>query len=100
MNRDLVFSALADPSRRLLLDRLRLGNGQTLSALGDGLAMTRQAVSKHLRVLEGAGLVVARKAGRERRHYLNPVPLHTEVRRWLDGFDATPLDALVTSEGA
>jgi DNA-binding transcriptional ArsR family regulator len=93
-DRDLVFAALGDTCRRLLLDRLRQRNGQTITALAEGLAITRQAVTKHLAVLEGAGLVVTRKRGREKLHFLNPVPIHAVAMRWLKEFDALRLDAL------
>ena len=93
-DRDLVFAALGDTCRRLLLDRLRQRNGQTITALAEGLAITRQAVTKHLAVLEGAGLVVTRKRGREKLHFLNPVPIHAVAMRWLKEFDALRLAAL------
>ena len=80
---DAVFRALADASRRELLDRLRAENGQTLGELCARLDMTRQAVSKHLAVLEDANLVASVKRGREKLHYLNPVPIH-EIARALD----------------
>ena len=73
---DLVFKALADSTRRLLLDRLREHNGQTLSELCDRLEMARQSATQHLDLLERAGLVVVVRRGRERLHYLNPVPIH------------------------
>jgi DNA-binding transcriptional ArsR family regulator len=73
---DAVFKALADASRRELLDRLRADSGQTLGQLCERLAMTRQAVSKHLVILEEANLVATVKRGREKLHYLNPVPIH------------------------
>jgi DNA-binding transcriptional ArsR family regulator len=91
---DDVFRALADHSRRLLLDRLHSRNGQTLSELCDGLAMTRQAVTKHLWILEDANLVATRKAGREKLHYLNPVPIHEIGKRWIRKFERPQLDAL------
>ena len=97
--REMVFVALADPSRRLLLDRLRQRNGQTLSDLCDGQAISRQAVSKHLAVLEQANLVVSEKRGRERLHFLNPVPIHAVAMRWLKLFDELPLDTLSKSKG-
>ena len=93
-DRELVFNALADANRRLLLDRLREQNGQTLTALGDGLGMSRQAVTKHLKVLEDASLVSTRRQGRVRLHYLNPVPIHAVAMRWLKQFDAVRLDDL------
>jgi len=93
-DRDLVFAALADPYRRLLLDRLRLENGKTLVALSADLPITRQAVTKHLKVLEEAGLVYSRRRGRVRLHFLNPVPIHAVAMRWLEPFDRLPLDTL------
>ncbi|MGG2309984.1 ArsR/SmtB family transcription factor, partial [Salmonella enterica] len=78
-----VFKALADPSRRELLDRLRIENGQTLGELCARLDMTRQAVSKHLAVLEAANLVAVVWQGREKLHYLNPVPIHEIAERWI-----------------
>jgi len=89
-----VFKALADPSRRELLDRLRVENGQTLSELCARLAMTRQAVSKHLAVLEEANLVATVWRGREKLHYLNPVPIHEIAERWIGKFERSRLDAL------
>ena len=91
---DEVFRALADHSRRLLLDRLHDRNGQTLGELCDGLAMTRQAVTKHLGILEDANLVATLKAGREKLHYLNPVPIHEIGERWIRKFERPQLDAL------
>jgi len=80
---DRVFKALADPTRRLLLDRLFARDGRTLTALCAELEMTRFGVMKHLRVLEEAGLVVTRKAGRAKLHYLNPVPIRLLHDRWI-----------------
>ncbi|MHB1110549.1 MAG: ArsR/SmtB family transcription factor [Devosia sp.] len=94
VNRDAVFGALADDSRRALLDRLRKRNGQTLAQLCEGQPITRQAVTKHLKVLEEANLVLVLRRGRERLHYLNPVPIHAVAMRWLKQFDAVRLDAL------
>jgi DNA-binding transcriptional ArsR family regulator len=96
---DAVFKALADPSRRELLDRLHADNGQTLGALCEqlaksGTAMTRQAVSKHLAVLEAANLVVAIRRGREKLHYLNPVPIHEIAERWIGKYERSRLQAL------
>jgi DNA-binding transcriptional ArsR family regulator len=91
---DAVFKALADASRRQLLDRLRERNGQTLSELCGRLDMTRQAVSKHLAVLEGANLVVAVRRGREKLHFLNPVPIHEIAERWIGKYEHTRLQAL------
>jgi len=84
---DKVFKALADASRRELLDRLRADNGQTLSQLCARLGMTRQAVTKHLAVLEEANLVVVIWRGREKLHYLNPVPIHEIAERWIGKFE-------------
>jgi len=91
---DEVFKALADASRRELLDRLRADNGQTLSELCARLAMTRQAVSKHLAILEDANLVVVVWRGREKLHYLNPVPIHDIADRWIGKFERSRLEAL------
>ncbi len=91
---DAVFRALADPVRRRLLDRLRQRNGQTLSELCTGMKMTRQAVSKHLGILEAANLVATEKIGREKFHYLNPVPIQEIADRWIGKYDRAPLRAL------
>jgi DNA-binding transcriptional ArsR family regulator len=91
---DEVFKALADASRRQLLDRLHAHNGQTLNELCDGLAMTRQAVSKHLAILEQANLVATIKHGRDKLHYLNPVPIHQIGERWIRKFEHGRLAAL------
>ncbi len=91
---DAVFRALADASRRELLDRLRAENGQTLSELCARLDMTRQAVSKHLAILEEANLVATVKRGREKLHYLNPVPIHEIGERWIAKFERSRLQAL------
>jgi DNA-binding transcriptional ArsR family regulator len=91
---DLVFKALADSGRRRLLDRLRVKGGLTLNGLCEGMGMSRQAVTKHLDQLEEAGLVETRRVGRERLHYLNPVPIHDLARRWIRPFEAGRLDAL------
>jgi DNA-binding transcriptional ArsR family regulator len=91
---DPVFKALADASRRRLLDALHAAPGQTLGALTEGLEMTRQAVSQHLGVLETAGLVTTVRRGREKLHYLNPVPLHAVQARWIAKFERPRLDAL------
>ena len=91
---DEVFKALADPSRRALLDRLHAQNGQTLSELCDGLAMTRQAVTKHLGILETANLVSTIRHGREKLHYINPVPIHQIGERWIKKFERGKLTAL------
>lgn len=91
---DAVFRALADASRRELLDRLRAENGQTLGELCQRLDMTRQAVSKHLVILEEANLVATVKKGREKLHYLNPVPIHEIGERWIGKFERGRLQAL------
>ena len=91
---DEVFRALADASRRQLLDRLHARNGQTLNELCEGLAMTRQAVTKHLVILEEANLVATIRHGREKLHYLNPVPIHQIGERWIKKFERSKLDAL------
>ena len=83
---DMVFRALADASRRALLDRLHAKNGQTLTELCDGLAMTRQAVAKHLGILEAANLVTTLRHGREKLHYLNPVPIREIHDRWISKY--------------
>jgi len=94
MNEDAVFRALADASRRRLLDRLHSENGQTLSELCQGLAMTRQAVAKHLAILEDANLVSSQRHGREKRHFINPVPINEIAERWIGKFDQPRLSAL------
>ena len=94
MDADKVFKALADPSRRRLLDLLHKDNGQTLMALCEHLDMTRQAVTQHLQQLEGANLVAVVWQGREKLHYLNPVPLHEIYARWIGKFERGRLDAL------
>jgi DNA-binding transcriptional ArsR family regulator len=91
---DDVFKALADASRRELLDRLRAENGQTLGELCARLGMTRQAVSKHLVILENANLVATMRRGREKLHYLNPVPIHEIAERWIGKFERSRLQAL------
>src|SRR5437899_8276668 len=91
---DKVFKALADPSRRRLLDRLHANNGQTLGELCGHLDMTRQAVTKHLAVLEAANLVAVVWRGREKLHYLNPVPIHDIAERWINKFERHRLQAL------
>src|SRR5437763_16797265 len=91
---DRVFKALADPTRRKLLDRLHAENGQTLRELCERLAMTRQAVTKHLVLLEDANLVATLKRGREKLHYLNPVPIHEIAQRWIGKFERGRLRAL------
>jgi DNA-binding transcriptional ArsR family regulator len=91
---DEVFKALADPSRRQLLDRLHADNGQTLGELCRHLEMTRQAVSKHLAVLEAANLVVTVRRGREKLHYLNPAPIGEIYDRWIGKYERHRVAAL------
>ncbi len=91
---DKVFKALADASRRQLLDRLRKKNGLTLSELCDGHDMSRQAVTKHLVLLEEANLVTTAKQGREKLHYLNPVPINEIYTRWIGKFERKQVQAL------
>lgn len=91
---ELVFRALADSTRRALLDRLHERNGQTLSQLCDGVEMTRQSATQHLGVLESANLISTVRQGREKLHYLNPVPLHEIQERWIDKFERPRLRAL------
>jgi len=91
---DAVFRALADASRRELLDRLREQNGQTLGELCANLDMSRQAVTKHLVVLEKANLVATVRRGREKLHYLNPVPIHEIAERWIGKYERHRLQAL------
>jgi len=93
-NDDPVFKALADASRRQLLDRLRQKDGQTLGELCGGLEMTRQAVAKHLAILRSANLVSWRRDGRERLHFINPVPIHEIAERWIRKFEQPRLQAL------
>ena len=91
---DAVFKALADESRRTLLDELHKNNGQTLTQLCGHLDMTRQAVTKHLGLLETANLIVVVWHGREKLHYLNPVPLHEIYERWISKYERPRLQAL------
>ncbi|HVT53849.1 MAG TPA: metalloregulator ArsR/SmtB family transcription factor [Dongiaceae bacterium] len=94
MDDDAVFRALADASRRKLLDRLYRRNGQTLLELCEGLEMTRQAVAKHLAILEEANLVATERRGREKLHYINPVPINGIAERWIAKFERKHLTAL------
>ena len=94
MNEDAVFHALADAGRRQLLDRLHERNGQTLGELCEGMGMTRQAVTKHLGILEAANLVATRRRGREKLHFINPVPISEIAERWISKFERSRLDAL------
>jgi DNA-binding transcriptional ArsR family regulator len=91
---DTVFKALADPTRRTLLDRLFAKNGQTLSELCEQLGMTRQAVTQHLALLEAANLVVTVWRGREKLHYLNPTPIHEIYERWISKYERHRLEGL------
>jgi DNA-binding transcriptional ArsR family regulator len=94
MSEDDVFRALADASRRTLLDRLQRRNGQTLNELCAALAMTRQAVSKHLSILENANLISVQRQGREKLHFINPVPINAIAERWISKFQRSHLRAL------
>jgi len=91
---DKVFKALADPSRRQLLDRLHARNGQTLSELCKGLDMARQSVTQHLGLLEDANLISVQWQGREKLHYFNPVPIQQIYERWIRKFEQPRLEAL------
>ncbi|MEO7361702.1 MAG: metalloregulator ArsR/SmtB family transcription factor, partial [Gemmatimonadaceae bacterium] len=91
---DRVFKALGDPTRRLLLDRLHARDGRTLTDLESELEMTRFGVMKHLRVLEDANLIVTRRAGREKLHFINPVPIRLIHDRWIDKFTEHRVSAL------
>jgi DNA-binding transcriptional ArsR family regulator len=97
---DQVFKALADPTRRFLLDLLFAREGRTLTELESELAMTRFGVMKHLRVLEDAGLVVTRRSGREKLHYLNPVPIRLIHDRWIDKYTEHRVSALTELKSA
>ena len=97
---DATFKALADPTRRALLDRLLGKQGQTLTELVDGLGMRRQSVAKHLAVLETAGLVSCRWHGREKLHFLNPLPIAEISRRWLDRFSGQRAAAILNLRDA
>jgi DNA-binding transcriptional ArsR family regulator len=94
-NDDSVFKALADPTRRFLLDLLFKRDGRTLTELESELAMTRFGVMKHLRVLERAGVVVTRRSGREKLHFLNPVPIRMIHDRWIDKYAERRVSALL-----
>ncbi|MGX7681833.1 ArsR/SmtB family transcription factor [Jatrophihabitans sp. DSM 45814] len=95
MDEDLVFKALADPTRRHLLDQLFVRDGRTLTELESDLSMTRFGVMKHLKILEEAGLVVSRKSGREKLHFLNPIPIRLIHDRWIDKYTEREVTALV-----
>ena len=94
MTDDLVFKALGDPTRRKLLDLLSERNGQTLGQLCEHLQMTRQSATQHLGLLEAANLVTSVKRGREKLHYINPVPLHDIYERWVRKFETQRLSLL------
>jgi DNA-binding transcriptional ArsR family regulator len=94
MDDDPVFRALADANRRRLLDRLHAKNGQSLSELSRGLDMTRQAVAKHLGILQEGNLVATRRQGREKLHFINPVPINEIAERWIGKFDQPRLSVL------
>lgn len=94
MSMDTVFKALADPTRRQLLDRLFARNGQTLGELCEEMEMSRQAVTKHLALLEAANLVATQKRGREKLHYLNPVPINEIADRWIGKYERHRVRAL------
>jgi DNA-binding transcriptional ArsR family regulator len=92
---DRVFKALADPTRRFLLDMLYTRDGRTLTELESELEMTRFGVMKHLRILEDAGLITTRREGREKRHFLNPVPIRLIHDRWIDKYTERRVSALI-----
>src|SRR5678809_696361 len=97
---DLTFKALADTTRRFLLDKLFVRDGRTLTELESELEMTRFGVMKHLRVLEDAGLVVSRRSGREKLHFLNPVPIRLIYDRWIDKYTEHRVAALADLKNA
>jgi DNA-binding transcriptional ArsR family regulator len=97
---DKIFKALADATRRRLLDRLYESPGQSLSDLFKGLEMSRQSVSKHLGILEAAGLVIVEWRGREKHHFLNPMPIAEVSERWIDKYSKTRTDAILTLKRA
>ena len=94
MDADRVFKALADPTRRKLLDRLHERNGQTLGELCENLSMTRQSATQHLGLLEDANLVSTVRRGREKLHFINPVPIHEVYERWVRKFELERLKTL------
>jgi len=99
MDSNLVFQALADKTRRTILERIYQRSGQSLSALAKGMDVSRQAVSKHMALLEKAELVVSKKVGRERLHYLNPLPFRAISGRWLQKFEQVKLVDLMPQDG-
>jgi DNA-binding transcriptional ArsR family regulator len=94
MSMDAVFRALADPNRRRLLDTLHARNGQTLNELCEGQDITRQAITKHLTILEEANLIATLKRGREKLHYLNAIPINEIADRWINKYERARLQAL------
>lgn len=100
MDDDAIFKALGDPTRRELLDRLFADSGQTLGGLCRDLGATRQGVTKHLNILERAGLVAVRWHGREKRHYLNPVPIQSIAERWIHKFQVRQASAIAAIKAA
>ncbi len=99
MDKDLVFQALADKTRRALLERICAQSGQSLAVLCQGLGLSRQAVAKHMVVLERAELVVSKRKGRARLHYINPLPFRAIAGRWLRQFEQVKLHDLMPEEG-
>ena len=97
---DDVFKALSDASRRALLDKLFEEQGQTLGDLCEGMGMRRQSVTKHLKILEGAGLVTTQWRGREKLHFLNPLPVAQIGRRWIDKFSSRKAEAVLNLKAA
>lgn len=97
---DIVFKALADPTRRLVLDRLLEKPGLTLSDLVAGTGMRRQSASKHIQILEDAGLVVVERSGREKKHFINVLPIQQISRRWVDKFSKVRGDAILNLKEA
>lgn len=91
---DKVFKALADPSRREVLDRLHARNGQTLNELCEGIDMTRQSLAQHVGLLEDANLISVKRQGREKLHYINPVPINEIYMRWIGKFEQSRIQAL------
>ena len=97
---DEVFKALADPTRRTILDALRADDGQSLRSICTGTEMSRQGVSKHMSILQAAGLVLVHRRGREKLHYLNPVPIQQIAERWIDKYAASRLSALTALQSS
>ena len=97
---DLIFKALADPNRRVILDRLFEQNGQSLQALCQHVEFSRQGLSKHLALLEDAGLIVSQFQGREKKHFLNPIPIQNVAERWLAKYSNAQLTAVTALKKA